>query len=1444
VLLDPVESGELGKAVAEEAERATGVLWFHYVGHGLVSVGGHLHLATGATRTQPGWLAHTALSYGSVRESLLLSKASALVVTLDCCFSGRAVDLLGPDPEGLEVELARISGGFVLAAAAREEVALAPTGAVHTAFSGELIRLLRQGDPQGGPRLTLLGASRSLQRSLGERGFPVPRELASGTAGELMLCSNPAYRPPAAEDEAAEEVWESDAAAAAVCPYPGLMPFGPGQAQWYFGRAALLKQLTERVSQQLEVPEPLMVIGPSGAGKSSLLGAGLLPAFERGDVDVQGSADWPHAWLTPTDRPLTALASALSRLGAGGAVEEIAAALAVHPERVCDLVADVLAARAGGCSTDQTRWVVVVDQFEEAFALCEDDAEQQAFLRALTAAAQGRGGVPCALVVIGVRADFYADCLAQPGFRQALEQAVVVGPLTASGLAEAITEPAGLCRLKLQAGLVELMLRDLGMAAEGEGAEEAADAGALPLLAHALRAVWERREGRTLTLAGYREAGGVHGAIAATAEACYKDLGTETLQKLARTLVLGLIQVGDKSETSRRVRPDDLLKGLSAPDASLVLEALTEARLVTRDTYTVELAHEVLIRAWPRLRAWVKEDRAGLLIHQGLAAAAAQWDAAGRPDGDLRQQTVLLGEELAWAATAPAHLRPTAVEQDFLDTSVALGRRRARRRRVLRAVVGGLSALALIGGLLAWQRSRALETDRLRTAARNIAARADTLRQFDPQAAMLLNIAAWKTTHVAEARSGLLSAMTQQEDDTFSLPDLPDAELRLSENGRTIVSADDYGVGMVRVWDTESKRLVKRFDVPVPRADSAAYGSALSPDGRVIAVQSGTGIQLWETSTGKPASAVVSSGGREPLAIRGTTLVLAAHDHVEVWDTRSARQVARIAQTATDAELSGTGRVVLCDRFASSGRGSRLALWNARTGRMIGKELSPGPGNAVCDEGSLRFSPDGSLLAAPIYTSRDAGEVRVWNAQTAKSIYSSAEAPFTVKGPGLPFAISVAFSPDGKTLAVADDESIVSYRIRASDLLYEVSYPLHSEGAEYLVFAPDGRKLKFLRGSDAGTAVRSIRLFAGLPRTYSGSAAIGAISADGTVVAAQRPNDGRNEVGIVDGATGKATGFVAKTLRWPNSPVNSSDISSMALSGNGEILVVSDPRGRTATVWNTRTRRLLNKLTFSGPINQTSFKLGGGLLLSADGTVVAATIRNGRTFEARNVVTSAVVSAVRATKGQPLAISSDGHLLVTDAGEIIDVRNGRRRYITLAHYAAATQAAFSPDGRFLAATDYAGGLALWNAQATKLLTYLNGGSAYSYGHGTRPQGGLLAFSVNGNTLAVQHPLKPEVQLWDTLTLRHIGDPLPLGDDLDVPSALAFGPHERDLRAVGTAGFEMWEDPSSGGRAVLLVHSSLDPDSLVRGLCARAGRNLTKREWQLYVHELPYRRVCP
>lgn len=221
VLADPRTPLEVGRVVTQSAAQAQDVLLVCYVGHGLVSPGGELYLATQSTERQPEMLAYTALAYTAVRTSLLQNPARSIVVILDCCFSGRAVGVLGALDSAVAVDLAQVRGGYVLTSAAPEEVALAPPGARHTAFTGELIGLLTRGDPQGPPLLTLRHAFQYLSRVLPARGFPKPHCRASEWIDELVLGSNPAYCPPkdaSTELAAAEPVGE-------VCPYPGLAAF-------------------------------------------------------------------------------------------------------------------------------------------------------------------------------------------------------------------------------------------------------------------------------------------------------------------------------------------------------------------------------------------------------------------------------------------------------------------------------------------------------------------------------------------------------------------------------------------------------------------------------------------------------------------------------------------------------------------------------------------------------------------------------------------------------------------------------------------------------------------------------------------------------------------------------------------------------------------------------------------------------------------------------------------------------------------------------------------------------------------------------------------------------------------------------------------------------------------------------------------------------------------
>ncbi len=276
--------------------------------------------------------------------------------------------------------------------------------------------------------------------------------------------------PPADEERAAA----LDAAGVPLstdCPYLGLAAFQPEDAGRFYGRAQLTAELVTRAGEQLARPGLLMVLGPSGSGKSSLLRAGLLPAVAAGALPASGSWAWPRDLMTPGRRPLLELAARIGSL-AGVPAGALEADLRTDPARVTGAIRQALLTharrqagltRTAGDAVTGPRLVLIVDQFEEVFTDCADEPERRAFIQAVSAAAG-----PAALVVLGMRADFYARCTAFPELVVPLQdRQVLVGPVDEAGLREAIERPAAGAGLVVDAALVEVLLADLGLHASG-----------------------------------------------------------------------------------------------------------------------------------------------------------------------------------------------------------------------------------------------------------------------------------------------------------------------------------------------------------------------------------------------------------------------------------------------------------------------------------------------------------------------------------------------------------------------------------------------------------------------------------------------------------------------------------------------------------------------------------------------------------------------------------------------------------------------------------------------------------------------------------------------------------------------------------------------------------------------------------------------------------------
>ena len=454
----------------------------------------------------------------------------------------------------------------------------------------------------------------------------------------------------------AANVRREDAPALGLCPYKGLNYFDEPDAELFVGREAWTAKLVERVFSltlrgSVQDTRLLAIVGASGSGKSSLVRAGLVPALRWNKETV----DWQIYICTPTAHPLESLATTLTR-----ETNSVTATANLRNDLGNDPRSLQVFANEKMSLGNEARLLLVVDQFEEVFALCRSEEERASFIENLLTASSETGGR--VMVVITLRADFYDACASYPRLREALARnQEYIGAMNDEEIRRAIEEPAQRGRWELEPGLVDLLLHDVGH-----------EPGALPLLSHALFETWQRRRGRVLTLSGYASSGGVRGAIAETAETVFADQFTNEQRSIARRIFLRLTELSDESSTAdtrRRASFEELiLRPAEASTTREVLKVLADARLVTTTEDAAEVAHEALIREWPTLRSWLEENRESLRLHRQLTEAAREWQKLDRTP-DLLYRGARLAQAREWITTHPDEVNE--LEHEFLTASGA-----------------------------------------------------------------------------------------------------------------------------------------------------------------------------------------------------------------------------------------------------------------------------------------------------------------------------------------------------------------------------------------------------------------------------------------------------------------------------------------------------------------------------------------------------------------------------------------------------------------------------------------------------------------------------------------------------------------------------------------------------------------------------------------------------
>ena len=461
----------------------------------------------------------------------------------------------------------------------------------------------------------------------------------------------------------------SGAAFEGACPYRGLEVFNVEHAPFFFGREALTEWLIVklRASPSGQENRFLAILGASGSGKSSLARAGLIPAIKRGEL--VGSSEWPVVIFKPGRDPIESLAVALAGLDGATRPSPVAVQGLMSGLQATENTLH-LTTRLTLCDAPPTRrLVLLVDQFEEIFTLCEDETTRKALFANLLYAATITGGQT--IVLLTMRADFYGKCGPYPALATVMsDHQLLVGPMTEDELRRAIERPVQLAGDEFEPGLVEMLLQDV-----------AGQPGSLPLLQFALMELWQRREGRRLTVAAYRAIGGLQGALESRAN---EVLGTfkDTERETCRRIFLRLTQPGEGTEdTKRRASFGEFVPaGSDAESVEPVISRLADARLITTvgdpkdpGKTSVEVAHEALIRGWGRLRQWVEADRAGLRTQSRLSEAAHEWDQAGR-EPSLLFAGARLATAREWAESHPGELSP--LEVDFLAAGLTAERKK------------------------------------------------------------------------------------------------------------------------------------------------------------------------------------------------------------------------------------------------------------------------------------------------------------------------------------------------------------------------------------------------------------------------------------------------------------------------------------------------------------------------------------------------------------------------------------------------------------------------------------------------------------------------------------------------------------------------------------------------------------------------------------------------
>jgi WD40 repeat protein len=1136
-------------------------------------------------------------------------------------------------------------------------------------------------------------------------------------------------------------------------PYKGLLAFQETDGSRFFGRSKQIEQLWDkfrRLHEGNSIIRLLPIYGPSGSGKSSLARAGLIPELAR--RPPPGYAQARVAVLVPGTHPLEALASVLARVATDdptpvAKTREFAGELEkVNKEgdydglrRIADVLPDIAFSPL----------IVLVDQFEEVYSLCENLAERNAFIgNLLTGAGERSRHVS---VIVTLRSDFLGETQKHPVLNRLFaEQGFLVPTMDEEELRQAISQPAQRAGHPLDKATIELLINDT------EGRE-----GALPLLQFALTRIWSGLASGKEPAETLKNIGGVGGALAGEAQRIYESLKPEE-QDIARRVFLGLVQLGEGTrDTRRRTEIQKLVSQRDTPEQVKQVMARFSApgaRLITlaanAKVETAEVTHEALFNHWRQLQDWLDGSRSDIRFGRRLDEAAAYWDENGRPEGNLwrppdldllRRYHQRFGDDMTElqveffnASLEAENTRKQAVEK-------AEKEQKQQRQRLVGVLSTGLvlttsSTLFAVYQLQQVQRQQVEQqalTAEAQLSSQPVDAVINAIAAFGRNQSAFVKFPNYPLSASVQGSLGNVIWVNKEQNrlqHTFEFN-----SVAFSPDGKHIVSSSFDNT--LRLWDIFTGQPIGQ---PMKGHEDKVDSVAFSPDGKhIISGSWDKTLRLWDISTGTPIGQPMKGHEDKVDSVAfspdGKHIISGSWDKtLRLWDASTAQPIGQ--PMMHESEVSSVAFSPDGKHIVSGSLDKTLRLWDASTGQPIG-QLMKGHEDVV---DSVAFSPDGKHIISGSWDKT----LRLWDASTAQPIGQS------MKGHESEVS-SVAFSPDGKHIISGSWDKTL--RLWDASTAQPIGQPMkgHEDRVNSVAFSPDGKHIV------SGSWDKTLRLWDASTVQPIGQPMKGHEDRVNSVVFSP---DGKHIIsGSLDNTLRLWDIFTGQPIGQPMKG-HESGVNSVAFSPDGKH-IVSGSWDTTLRLWDIFTGQPIGQPMkgHEDVVDSVAFSPDGKHIISGSWDT---------TLRLWDIFTGQLIGQPmkgHEDKVSSVAFSPDGKHIVSGSWDttlrLWDASTGQPiRQPMKGHEDRVNSVAFSPDGKHIISGSWDKTLRLWDASTGQPI------GQPMKGHEDRVYS--VAFSPDGKHI-ISGSLDKTLRLWDASTGQPIGQPMK-GHESGVNS-VAFSP---------------------------------------------------------------------